>query len=75
MTSESYVCRGSGEVGAAKQDVVGWCPVCQKIQRARVGTGRLHTHWTPYAAHARRVVTPERTATQQKIDRWRRGGQ
>jgi len=50
---DGYECRGSGTLGAARQDTVGWCPVCKRIQRARVGTGLLVTHWSPYKAHAR----------------------
>jgi len=52
-TVTSYECRGSGEIGAARQDAVGWCTVCKRIQRARVGTGRLVTHWSAYKAHAK----------------------
>lgn len=45
-----YVCRGSGEVGGAPMDCVGWC---KRIQRTRVGSGVLHQHFTATKAHAR----------------------
>ena len=53
MSAESYECKGSGEIGAAPQDFVGWCCYCKKIQRARVGTGRLKTHRTTNQAQGR----------------------
>ncbi len=48
-----YVCRGSGEVGGAPRDYVGWCRWCKRIQRTRVGSGVLHQHFTSTKAHAR----------------------
>lgn len=56
MSATMYVCKGSGTQGAARQDAVGWCPVCHKLQRAKVGTGRLLPHLTPYKAKGEREV-------------------
>ena len=56
MSAKLYICRGSGEIGAARQDAVGWCYRCKKLVRARVGTGRLIQHATPYKAHGLREL-------------------
>ena len=50
---KDYECRGSGDIGGAPRDFIGWCVVCKKLQRLRVGTGRLHTHRTWNKAQAR----------------------
>ena len=68
----TYTCRGSGEVGAARQDAVGWCPVCKRIQRARVGTGKLVVHTSPYKAHSRKPVDLMDPRVREKVERWRR---
>lgn len=46
VSAKSFECAGSGQLGGARMDYVGWCPRCKKIQRLRVGTGLLVTHWT-----------------------------
>lgn len=48
-----YLCKGSGEIGAARQDIVGWCRWCKKLQRAKPGTGKLLPHLTPVKALGR----------------------
>jgi hypothetical protein len=41
-------CRGTNQIGGGIADVMGFCTVCKRLVRLRVGTGRLVSHDNPF---------------------------